>query len=242
MKRSLWTAVLAAGVLLVAGCSSDSGSGSAASTTAESSAAAVSSEAMSSEAMSSEAMSSEAMSSEAMSSEAMSSEATDSMTSESGGASGSGSADVAPASLDEQTTTWFTTLCDSVGPTLSKVQTSASSATTPQQLSDALSQFGGTLSDTAAELKSTPPPTFEAGTDFANQVTSGLAESGPKLSALAQKIAAIKTTDVAALKEALSGLSTEVQAAIEPLQSVGQLPADVAAGVKAIPACKTLGS
>jgi hypothetical protein len=149
---------------------------------------------------------------------------------------------VAPADLDAQTTTWFTTLCEGVAPTLSDVQTKAQSATTPQQLSAALTTFGSGLTDTATKLKSTPPPTFDSGAAFADEATSGLAESGPKLTALAQKVAVIKTTDTAALQQALGSLATEVEAAIAPLQAVSKLPPAVSEAVKEIPACKSLGS
>ncbi len=236
MKRSLWTAVLAAGVLLVTGCSSNSaGTGSAASTAAASSAAA------SSEASSSEAMTSEAMTSEAMTSEAMTSESSES----SSEASGSGSASVAPASLDAQTTTWFTTLCEGVAPIqeLSNLDTSGQDNATAQKTGvEALQRFGTVLTDTSTQLESTPPPTFEGGTEFANQVATGLGESGLKLSALAQSFGAINPTDTAALQQATQGLTTQLTEAIAPLQQLGQLPPAVSEAVKEIPACKSLGS
>ncbi len=231
MKRTLWTAVLAAGVLLVAGCSSNSaGTGSAASTTAAASSAAASSEAMTSEAMTSEAMTSEAMTSGSESSAE---------------SSGSGSASVAPAALDEQTTTWFTTLCEGVAPIgeLANLDTSGQDAATAQKTGvQALQQFGTVLSETSAKLAAAQPPTFEGGTEFANQVTSGLAESGPKLTALAQSFGAIDPKDTAGLQQAFQGLSGELSSAIAPLQELQQLPPAVSEAVKKIAACQALGS
>ena len=46
-------------------------------------------------------------------------------------------------------------------------------------------QFGTVLSDTSEKLAAAEPPTFEGGEQFASQMTTGLAESGPKLAALA---------------------------------------------------------
>ena len=236
MKRSLWTAVLAAGVLLVAGCSSNNaGTGSAASTTAASSAAssaAVSSE--SSSAMTSESMTSESSSSESPSSSAASSGA---------GGSGGASASVAPAQLDAQTTAWFTALCEGVAPIrdLSNLNTAGQDNATAQKTAvAALQKFGTVLTDTSAKLKSTPPPTFQGGTEFANQLSSGLAASGPKLAAVAQSFGAVKPNDTAALQQASAGLSAQISSAVQPLQQLTQLPAEVSAAVKEIPACKSL--
>jgi hypothetical protein len=236
MKRSLCTAVLAAGVLLVAGCSSNNaGTGSAASTAAASSSVAASSESMTSESMGS--------SSESSPSESSSSESASGGTSTASGSGASGSASVAPANLDEQTKTWFTTLCEGVAPIgeLANLDTSGQDAATAQKTGvTALQQFATVLTDTSTKLKSTPPPTFEGGTEFANQVSSGLAESGPKLAAVATKFAAISPSDTAALKQAFEGLSGELSSAIAPLQQLSQLPPDVSAAAKEIPACKSL--
>ncbi len=238
MKRTLWTAVLAAGVLLVAGCSSNSaGTGSAASTTA----AASSAEAMTSEAMTSEAMTSEAMTSEAMTSASSGSESSGSESSSESG----GSASVAPAALDEQTTTWFTTLCEGIAPIseLSKLDTSGQDAATAQKTGvQALQLFGSALTDTSAKLTAAPPPTFEGGADFANQLTSGLAASGPKLKALAVTFGAIDPTNTAALQQGIQGLSAELSSAVAPLQQLQQLPPAVSESVKNIPACAALGN
>ncbi len=250
MKRSLGTAVLAAGVLLVAaGCSSDSGgSGSAASSTAApaTSSASVSSESMTSGPMTSESMASESMTSASMTSEPSSSDSSGSESSSGASVSGSsGSTDpsVVPANLDAQSKTWFTTLCDGVAPIgqLQNLDTAGQDAAAAQKTGvQALQQFATVLSDTSARLKSTPPPTFEGGTDFANQMVSGLSESGPKLAALAKSFGTINPSNTAALQQAVSGLSGELSSAIAPLQSLTQLPPDVSAAAQQIPACKSL--
>ncbi len=222
MKRSLWTArpllaVGAAGVLLVAGCSSSDSGGS---TTSPASSAA---------------------SSAAESSAASSSEAATSGSSESSGASASSS--VAPAELDEQTVAWFTTLCTGVAPIqeLSNLDTSGQDPATAQKTGvEALTKFGTVLSDTSEKLASAEPPTFEGGEQFASQMTTGLAESGPRLAELAKTFGAINPSDTAALQQASSGLATQLQSAVAPLQALGQLPEDVSAAAQEIPACKAL--
>ena len=223
MKRSLWTArpllaVGAAGVLLVAGCSSSDSGGS---TTSSPSASAASSA--------------------AESSDASSSEVATSGSSESSGSSTSGT--VAPAELDEQTIAWFTTLCTGVAPIqeLSQLDTSGQDAATAQKTGvDALTQFGTVLTETSQKLESAEPPTFEGGEQFASQMTTGLAESGPKLAALAKSFGAINPSDTAALQQASTGLATQLQTAVAPLQALGELPADVSAAAQEIPACKAL--
>lgn len=220
MKRSLWTArpllaVGAAGVLLVAGCSSSDTGGSTTSSAA---------------------------SSPVESSDVSSS---DSPASGSAAVSGgsSASASVAPAELDEQTIAWFTTLCTGVAPIqqLSNLDTSGQDAATAQKTGvDALTQFGTVLSDTSEKLATAEPPTFEGGEQFASEMTTGLAESGPKLAALAKSFGAISPTDTAALQAASSGLATQLQTAVAPLQALSQLPADVSAAAQEIPACKSL--
>lgn len=227
MKRSVWTAhpllaVGAAGVLLVAGCSSSDSGGS---TTSSSSSSAASPAAESS----------------AASSSGSSSAVAPSGSSESSGSSASGS--VAPAQLDEQTIAWFTTLCTGVAPIreLSKLDTSGQDPATAQKTGvDALTQFGTVLSDTGEKLASAQPPTFEGGEQFASEMTTGLAQSGPKLTELAKTFGAINPTDTAALQQASSGLATQLQTAVAPLQALSQLPADVSAAAQEIPACKAL--
>ncbi|MGS0686479.1 hypothetical protein ACVBEQ_15230 [Nakamurella sp. GG22] len=224
MKRSLWTArpllaVGAAGVLLVAGCSSSDSGGSTTSSA-----------------------SSSAASSAAESSVASSSEAVTSGSSESSG-SGATSGSVAPAELDEQTVAWFTTLCTGVAPIqeLSNLDTSGQDPATAQKTGvDALTKFGTVLSDTSEKLASAEPPTFEGGEQFASQMTTGLAESGPKLAELAKTFGAINPSDTAALQQASSGLATQLQSAVAPLQALGELPADVSAAAQQIPACQAL--
>jgi hypothetical protein len=224
MKRSLWTArpllaVGVAGVLVVAGCSSSDSGGS---TTSSAASSAVPSVAASSGAGSSDASSSEA--------------APGSSESSAGGT-------VAPADLDEQTVAWFTTLCTGMAPIqqLSQLDTSGQDAATAQKTGvDALTQFGTVLTETSQKLASAQPPTFEGGEQFASQMATGLAESGPKLAALAKSFGAINPSDTAALQQASSGLATQLQTAVAPLQALGQLPPDVSAAAQEIPACKAL--
>lgn len=237
MKRSLWTAVLAAGVLLAAGCSSNSaGTGSAASTAAASSTA-------SSAAVSADLMSSGSMSSEPMMSDSSSVGSESSSAASGAGGSGGASASVTPAQLDAQTVAWFTTLCEGVAPIgkLSNLNTSGQDAATAQKTGvDALKKFGAVLSDTSAKLKSAPPPTFAGGTDFADQMASGLEASGPQLAAVAQSFGAINPKDTAALKQAVTGLPDQLQQAVAPLKKLTELPADVSAAAQQIPACASL--
>jgi len=218
MRRSAWTAVLAAGALVVAGCSSTSTTAGS-STAASSSAPSTQSSAASS--------------------------ATSKSSAASSAASQGGSASVAPATLDTQTTTWFTTLCGGVAPILtlaSGLETTGQDNATAQQAGvTVLKEFGAALTQTGTALGSTPPPTFDGGSAFAAQMTSGLADSGNQISTLATSFAAIDPTDDAAFKQAASNLSGELTSAAAPLQAIGQLDPAVSAAAQQIPACQALG-
>lgn len=241
MKRSVCTAGLAVAVLLVAGCTSDN-SGSAGTTAAATASAQISSEVSGPPTEPSGTTS-------AGGSELSSSPASEVMTSgspESGAATSSGgtaSASVQPANLDAQTTTWFTTLCQGLGPVAalpipgtSGLDIAALQKVGPETLQETITA----LTSTSTKLQSTPPPTFQGGTEFADQVTSALGDSGSRLQALASTFQTISPTDPSALAQAVTQLPGELAKVIEPVQSLTDLPPDVAAATTQIPACQAL--
>src|SRR6476469_799692 len=149
MKRSSWISVLAASGLLVAGCSSGSGTAAPAATAASASSSPSSS-------------SSSASSSSSSASSSSSSDPSSSGTSSEDGSSTKASA----AELDEETTTWFKTFCTSI----TDIGQYTEPDTTGKSLTDAqstvVSAYTG-LSASAAKaavlLQATPAPTITSG-------------------------------------------------------------------------------
>ena len=261
MKRtSLLAAVLGAGLLL-AGCSSTSGTATANSSAATSAPAAASSAPASAAAPSSDSSSSSAAdsgSAMASGSADQSSSADASGSSEASGSSSASDLTTAPtttvgddsSSLDAPTSAWFTAFCSGFTPVVdltSDTSALTSAATDPAKgqkvLVDFYNKIGMAFTDTSAKLKSLPAPTFDGGPAFATKVVTALGKAGPTFTDTAKKLAAVDVTkDPSAFASAVSGLSTSMTTALQPLQDLGSLKMtpQTMAGFEALPACAAL--
>ena len=123
--------------------------------------------------------------------------------------------------VDAQTANWFSTFCSGVGPTISAFDNSESDLTDQsdptkmqQSLYTAFGKFGQALTDTAAKLKNTPPPTFANGAQFASDFVQAMSSVGPKMVTAAQKIQAADTSDPdkfeSVVEDALSGVGDDM--------------------------------
>lgn len=258
MKRTILMAALTGAAVLLAGCSSTSGTATPA-TSSSSSAAATSSSAMSSASSSmapassasmspaSSASSSEAPASSPESSASSSETASSSLSSSSSGDTSSSSAPPTTTvgdqteGLDAQTKAWFTTFCEGTEPVLTGAKSltdmggSSDSAASEKKLVSLFETLGTTMTKTSAKLKNLPAPTFSGGAAFAGKVVTAYGSAGPQLTAAAKKIAA----DPSSLQSASGALTTELEKAVAPLQDLGSLKLTAAtqAGIEKIPAC-----
>jgi hypothetical protein len=261
MKRISLMAALGAAVLL-AGCSSTSGTATAnTSASTASSAPAVASSASQSSAPSSEAASSAASSAPASSAPVSSGPATSGSTAASAaspsGQDTSSSKTAATTvgdssgSLDAASAAWFSTFCTGFTPVVTLGKSAGSSiaaqATNPAKaqaaIVDLYQTFGRSFTDTAAKLKDLAPPTFNGGPAFASKVVTALQTAGPVFTANAAKLKAIDVTkDPSSFSTALSGLSTTMTTALGPLQDLGslKLTPQTQAAFEALPACAKL--
>lgn len=132
--------------------------------------------------------------------------------------------------FDAQTTTWFDTFCTGMAPLqdLSNIST----ATSNQQISDALSTAGTAFQDTAGKLSALPAPTFDGGDQLARTVQSGLESFGQTFVDFSSQAAQLKEGDTAALQQFETDLESEMsQSPIADLQ----LGAGAQAQAKKIP-------
>ena len=247
MKRTTWIAALTGAALLLAGCSSKSGTATPASSTpsvASSTSAASSSAPAASSTASSAPASSEAASSAPASSEAASSAPESSAA---GGDTAASSPQVTKTlgdtstGLDAQSTVWFTAFCGGLAPvvqissSLSATGGSTDTAAEEKKLITLFGTLGTTMTTTASTLKKLPPPTFNGGAEFATKVETAFGTAGPAISAEAKKIA----TDPASLATSMTGLSDSLTKAVQPLDDLSslQLTPQTQAAIEAIPAC-----
>lgn len=262
MKRISLMAALGAAVLL-AGCSSTSGTATAnTSASTASSAPAVASSASQSSAPSSEAASSAASSAPVSSGPVSSGPATSGSTAASAASPSSGqdtsssktattTVGDSSGSLDAASAAWFSTFCTGFTPVVTLGKSAGSSiaaqATNPAKaqaaIVDLYQTFGRSFTDTAAKLKDLAPPTFNGGPAFASKVVTALQTAGPVFTANAAKLKAIDVTkDPSSFSTALSGLSTTMTTALGPLQDLGslKLTPQTQAAFEALPACAKL--
>lgn len=166
---------------------------------------------------------------------------------------------VGDGTLDAQSSAWFNTACTGMQPlggmvaAVMGVAMGAAGATgtdsaTPDvaamqgQLVSALDSAGTALNDTADKLADTPPPTFAKGDQMAKDFITFLKATGPKLTAVADKVKAAAVTDAASLGAALSqiqSLSTSDLDGANPLSGYDLDPATEKA-VQELPACKAM--
>lgn len=270
MKRTTLMAALTGAAVLLAGCSSTSGTATPASTSS-SSAAATSSSAMSSMSSSMAAPSSAAAVSEAPSSDASASEPAGSASSSEVASSPESSAtESAPSAesttssskaptttvgdqsegLDVKSAAWFTEFCGGLQPLGSIAKDagaiSGSDQTAAQKaLVNLYSKIGSSFTATAAKLKPLPAPTFSGGEAFATKVVAALETSGPTFSADAKKLAAIDVKkDPSAFSKAIEGISKDLGTATGPLNDLNslKLTPQTQASFEKLPACAKLKS
>lgn len=261
MKRISLMAALGAAVLL-AGCSSTSGTATANTSASTASSAASSAPAVASSASQSSAPSSEAASSAASSAPVSSGPATSGSTAASAASPSSGqdtsssktattTVGDSSGSLDAASAAWFSTFCTGFTPVVTLGKSAGSSiaaqATNPAKaqaaIVDLYQTFGRSFTDTAAKLKDLAPPTFNGGPAFASKVVTALQTAGPVFTANAAKLKAIDVTkDPSSFSTALSGLSTTMTTALGPLQDLGslKLTPQTQAAFEALPACAKL--
>ncbi len=268
MKRTTLMAGLTGAAVLIAGCSSTSGTAAPASSAASAAASAVAtssstmssmSESMAPTSMASSSMAPSSMAPSSMASSSMaptSSEASSSEAPTSSEASSSASSSKAPVTtvgntsggLDPQSAAWLSTFCGGLKP-LADVAKNTSGLggtdTTAVQktLVNLYSSIGSSFTSTAAKLKPLPAPTFSGGQAFATKVVSALGTAGPTFTANAKKLAAIdvKKNPTAFAKELQNG-SKDLTTATGPLNDLNslKLTAQTEAAIEKLPACAAL--
>ena len=157
----------------------------------------------------------------------------------------------ANGSLDAQTTAWFTTFCTGMGPVLDlsdkstewSSQIASDPATGLKAAGDYFVVIGKSFTDTAAALKSTPPPTFDGGADVAGKIVARMEKAGPVFTQAGQKLAALNPTDQAGAAAAMQDLQqsmTDAMSAFGTVTENVELDPATQAAVEAIPACSKL--
>lgn len=158
----------------------------------------------------------------------------------------------ANGNLDAQTTAWFTTFCTGLGPVLDlgdktsewSSQIASDPAAGMKAAGDYFVVIGKSFTDTAASLKSTPPPTFQDGAEVAGKIVAGMEKAGPIFTQAGQKLAALNPTDQAGAAAAMQELQTSMTNAMSAFGDVTnnvELDPATEAAVKQIPACSKFG-
>lgn len=104
-------------------------------------------------------------------------------------------------------------------------------------------KIGTAFTDTSKKLKDMPPPTFDGGPAFATKVVTALGTAGPAFTKNAKSLAAVNLTkDPSAFNSAISGLTTNMTTALQPLKDLGslKLTPETQAAFDALPACAAL--
>ena len=142
-------------------------------------------------------------------------------------------------SLDDQSTAWFSTMCDglkSLTSLTSSMQSAGAGASGPDAMkgaADSITQAGQAMSSTADKLASIPPPTIENGADFAGTFIKALKAFGTDLQSAGQKMASGDTSG-------LSDIETQSEGIAKDLDSF-KPSADLQKQILAIPSCKDSG-
>lgn len=137
--------------------------------------------------------------------------------------------------LDAQSAAWFTTFCGGLSG-LTELQ-NASSAT-PAEAGQLLSTLGTTFTQTAQQLASAPPPTFDGGAEAAASAIQAMQQIGPTFVEFGQKAATIPESDTAAAQQ----FATEFQQQLQPLQGLSQVAVtpETQQAIAKVPACAGL--
>jgi len=216
LKRSSWISVLAAGGLLVAGCSSGSGTAAPAPTVAAASTSSGSSTDNSS---------------------------TDSSSSDATSSSEDSSTQASAAELDEATTTWFTTFCTSLADIGQYTQPDTTGQSLTEAQSTVVTAYTG-LSTGAAKaavaLQATEPPTITGGDEVAAGFVTGFQNLADVYGRGAQTVAALTPSTASDIKSAIEAVEQEAKGA-QP-ESMPDLDPGVQSAVEQLPECSNLGN
>lgn len=251
MKTAKLIAVLAAGVLVLAGCSSttsgtpsavtSAGASSTPAAAASSAPAAATSSAPAPEASSPMSSVAETPASEsAAQSGAQSSEEGDS-----GGSEESSESQVTVGgAVDGQTTAWFSTFCAGFASAFTAMSDTSPTAGGKDEQTSFVQLYGG-LGDafikTANALQPLPPPTFNGGDKFAADVVKSLGQAGPQLKQAAQAIAAVDPSNQEALESAIEAAGAGMETAMSAMAGYA-LDDNTEKALESIPACAPLAA
>ena len=221
VKRSSWISVLAAGGLLVAGCSSGSGTAAPANTVAAAS--------------TSSGSSTDNSSTDSSSTDSSSSDATSS--------SEDSSTQASAAELDEATTTWFTTFCTSLADIGQYTQPDTTGQSLTEAQSTVVTAYTG-LSTGAAKaavaLQAAEPPTITGGDEVAAGFVTGFQNLADVYGRGAQTVAALTPSTASDIKSAIDAVEQEAKGA-QP-ESMPDLDPGVQSAVEQLPECSNLGN
>lgn len=153
------------------------------------------------------------------------------------GGSTDGDSAAAASGLDDTTVVWFETVCQGLAPLPGQEQQALSAADIGSAAA-VLSEATATVTDTAGQLNQLAPPTFDGGPALASAAVQGLTDFGQTLSDFGARAADLPEGDTAGFAQ----FGTDLQSALAATSPLGdaQLPPDVAAQVRSIPACGTL--
>ena len=158
-----------------------------------------------------------------------------------GGSSDGGSTDggsgATASGLDDTSTVWFETVCQGLAPLPGQEQ-QALAATDIGAAATALSEATATVTGTAGQLNQLAPPTVDGGPALASAAVQGLTDFGQTLSDFGARAADLSGSDTAGFQQ----FGTDLQSALASTSPLGDAkPApDVAAQVRSIPGCETL--
>lgn len=251
MKRISLTAALGA-ALLLAGCSSTSGTATANTSSTVSSTAPSTSSSPDSPAVSAgSSVSAPAGSAASSAPESSGGAVASSGVADSSSRSPATTVGDSNTSLDAQSAAWLSTFCGGFAPVIALGQDASASisaqGTAPAKVQSAIvtlyQALGQAFTETASKLKDLPPPTFDGGPAFATKVVTGLESAGPVFTANATKFKAIDISkDPSAFTGAVSGLAASMTTAMAPLGDLGslKLTPQTRAAFEALPACAKL--
>jgi len=152
---------------------------------------------------------------------------------------------VQPIVLDAQTVAWFDSLCGGLTQAIQALDPNGTGLTDPSlappEVVAAVRSAGTLFGDTAADLETLPPPTFQGGAALAATVAAGLGAAATSFPQSAATFESIDSSDVDALTAARGTLQVELLTVLAaPLQSIEDLPQDLRSTIKVIPACRSL--
>lgn len=153
------------------------------------------------------------------------------------GGSTDGGSGATPSGLDDTSVVWFETLCQGLAPLPGQEQ-QALAATDIGAAATALSEATATVTGTAGQLNQLAPPTVDGGPALASAAVQGLTDFGQTLSDFGARAADLPAGDGAGFQQFNADLQSAL-ASTAPLGDAKPAP-DLAAQVRSIPGCETL--